>query len=134
MFYYKIVSNASNQGPWSKGAGWPTAPPIICPECFIFFPFICKSISYLSCKGNLPITRFENFLLSHVFTVSRDLKSHPFLILIFILRVSIIQGYFFISVFLTALFLQLRLADHHRQISFLNDEDIVSQVKFVKEN
>ena len=99
-----------------------------------FFSLICKSISYLSCKGNLPITRFENFLLSHVFTVSRDLKSHPFLILIFILRVSIIQGNFFYFCFLTALFLQLRLADHHRQISFLNDEDIVSQVKFVKEN
>ena len=94
---------------------------------FHFFSFICKSISYLCCKGNLPITRFENLLLSHVFTVSRDL--------IFILKVSIIQGYFFYYFcFLTALFLLLRLVDHHRQISFLNDEDIVSQVKFVKEN
>ena len=37
MFYYKIVSNASYQGPLSIGADWAIAPPMICLVFFFFF-------------------------------------------------------------------------------------------------
>ena len=39
MFYYKIVSNASYQGPLSIGADWAIAAPMICPVFFFFFEF-----------------------------------------------------------------------------------------------
>ena len=85
MFYYKIVSNASYQGPLSIGADWAIAPPMICLVFFFFW--ICKSTSYVCSKSDVPITHYAHFLLSHVFKVSSNLKSHPFLILISILKV-----------------------------------------------
>ena len=100
MFYHKIVSNSSNQGPLSIGADWNIAPPMNCPVFFFLFFFLefAKVSLYVCSKSDVPITHYANFLLSHDFKVSCD-SSRPFLILNSILKVFRSYNVLFLHLF-----------------------------------
>ena len=88
MFYYKIVSNSSNQGPLSIGADWAISPPMICPF-FFFFLNLQKYVLYP--LHIMHISCCPMFLKYQVIwnRIHSDLYSQS---------VSIIQRSFFISV------------------------------------
>ena len=78
MFYYKIVSNSTNQGPLSIGADWNIAPPMICPVFFLKKFAKVRLMSVVKAMYPLHIKHMKNDLHIHNHLMKRSVTDDEF--------------------------------------------------------